>query len=90
VKCIQRMPDDECLILGSDGLWDVVTNEHACEIARECLRVLRKKYKARPSPPGEDPAASGVAALLVKLAYRRGSKDNISVVVVDLKCRPRG
>ena len=90
VTCIQRTPDDECLILGSDGLWDVVTNDYACEVARKCLLVLRKKYKARPSPPGEDPAASGAAALLVKLAYGRGSKDNISVVVVDLKCRSYG
>ena len=84
------MPDDECLILGTDGLWDVVTNDCACEVARKSLTVLRKKYKSRPSLPGEDPAAAAVAALLVKLAYSRGSKDNISVVVVDLKARPCG
>ena len=90
VRCIERMSDDECLILATDGLWDVVDNEFACEVARKCLFSVRKKYKSRPSPPGEDPAAAAAAALLVKLAYGRGSKDNISVVVVDLKARSCG
>ena len=77
----------EFLVLASDGLWDVMDNDFACEVTRKCLISLRKKYKSRPSFPGEDPAAGSAAALLVKLAYSRGSKDNISVVVVDLKAR---
>lgn len=89
VTCIQREDDDECLILASDGLWDVLGNEFACEVARRSLATVRKKYEGRISPPGEDAAAAAVAALLVKLAYGRGSQDNISVVVVDLKSRKR-
>lgn len=89
VTCIQREEDDECLILASDGLWDVLGNEFACEVARRSLATVRKKYEGRTSPPGEDAAAAAVAALLVKLAYGRGSQDNISVVVVDLKSRKR-
>lgn len=87
ITCIQRSEDDDCLILGSDGLWDVVSNELACEVARKSLPVLRKKYASRSCATGEDAASAAVAALLVKLAYGRGSKDNISVVVVDLKSR---
>lgn len=87
VTCLQRMEEDECLILASDGLWDVISNDFACKVARKSLAALRKKHKPRSSPPGEDPVSSAVAALLVKLAYGRGSKDNISVVVVDLKAR---
>jgi protein phosphatase 2C len=65
--------DDECLILASDGLWDVVSNEAACEVARACLRRGREKWCAE------------AAALLTKLALARRSADNVSVVVVDLR-----
>ncbi|KAI5058504.1 hypothetical protein GOP47_0026674 [Adiantum capillus-veneris] len=85
VTCLQRTEDDECLILASDGLWDVISNDTACEIARKCLDSSRKKRASGSSSIGEDPASAAVAALLVKLAYSRGSKDNISVVVIDLK-----
>ncbi|KAG2634469.1 probable protein phosphatase 2C 68 [Panicum virgatum] len=64
---------DECLILASDGLWDVVSNEAACEVARACLRRGREKWCAE------------AAALLTKLALARRSADNVSVVVVDLR-----
>ena len=64
---------DECLILASDGLWDVVSNEAACEVARACFRRGREKWCAE------------AAALLTKLALARRSADNVSVVVVDLR-----
>ncbi|KAJ1286192.1 hypothetical protein BS78_03G334100 [Paspalum vaginatum] len=38
VTVTERSDDDECLILASDGLWDVVTNEMACEVVRACFR----------------------------------------------------
>uniref|UniRef100_A0A0E0L3C7 protein-serine/threonine phosphatase n=1 Tax=Oryza punctata TaxID=4537 RepID=A0A0E0L3C7_ORYPU len=38
VTVTERADDDECLILASDGLWDVVTNEMACEVVRACFR----------------------------------------------------
>lgn len=66
---------DECLILASDGLWDVVSNEAACEVARACMRRGRDKWCAE------------AAALLTKLALARRSADNVSVVVVDLRRR---
>jgi protein phosphatase 2C len=68
---------DECLILASDGLWDVVSNEAACEVARACLRRGREKWCAE------------AAALLTKLALARRSADNVSVVVVDLRRKNR-
>lgn len=84
-----RTEEDECLILASDGLWDVISNEVACEVARKCLAINSRK-KAETSPSGctevEAPAANA-AALLTKLALARGSSDNISVVVVDLRKR---
>lgn len=87
VLCLPRTDDDECLILASDGLWDVISNETACDVARRCFASARKRSEHRRSRAGEDTASAAVAALLVKLAYGRGSKDNISVIVIDLKSR---
>lgn len=35
---MDRTSEDDCLILGTDGLWDVVSNDTACGVARMCLR----------------------------------------------------
>lgn len=76
-----RSDEDECLILASDGLWDVLSNEFVCEVARKCLSGLTHRSH---SGRNESPSATA-AALLTKLAIARGSQDNITVVVVDLK-----
>lgn len=79
--------DDDCLILASDGLWDVVSNETACSVARMCLRGGRRR---RGSPDLEmdstsDNACTEASMLLTKLALARHSSDNVSVVVIDLR-----
>ncbi|KAJ6690244.1 hypothetical protein OIU85_006513 [Salix viminalis] len=87
VTVTERTEEDECLILASDGLWDVVSNDTACGVVRSCLRAQKP-----PSPPGSDgatgssdKACSDASALLTKLALARHSTDNVSVVVVDLR-----
>ncbi|CAN6359077.1 unnamed protein product [Urochloa humidicola] len=82
VKVVERTDQDEFLILASDGLWDVVSNEVACKIARNCLSG-RAASKFPESVAGR--TAADAAALLTELAMSRGSKDNISVVVVELQ-----
>jgi protein phosphatase 2C len=77
VTVTERSDEDECLILASDGLWDVVSNETACEVAAACLRRGRDRWCAE------------AAAMLTKLALTKNSSDNISVVVVDLRPRNR-
>lgn len=37
VTVTERTEEDEFLILASDGLWDVVTNEAACAMVNTCL-----------------------------------------------------
>lgn len=85
-----RAKEDECLILASDGLWDVVTNEEACDMARRRILLWHKKNGDNlPAERGEgaDPAAQAAADYLSKLALQRGSRDNISVIVIDLKAQ---
>ncbi|CAN6439430.1 unnamed protein product [Victoria cruziana] len=88
VTLTERTDDDECLILASDGLWDVITNDEACEVARRCLRQCRRRNAGTRREEGQVQAAKVAAQYLTTLALHRGSRDNISVVVVDLKSNP--
>ncbi|XP_049363510.1 probable protein phosphatase 2C 75 [Solanum verrucosum] len=91
----KREADDECLILASDGLWDVISSDIACAVGRECLRHRDPAgdLSSRPSSVEGDSRgamfssrrACSAAALLTRLALGRNSCDNISVIVVDLK-----
>ncbi|CAN6270945.1 unnamed protein product [Urochloa humidicola] len=97
ITVTDRTPEDECLILASDGMWDAVSNEIACSVARQCLQDGNPDAPTddavaatREGPAaGPEPAArcSNAASLLVRLAFGRDSWDNISVVVIDLQRR---
>ncbi|PPD94244.1 hypothetical protein GOBAR_DD08720 [Gossypium barbadense] len=89
----KRQPEDECLILASDGLWDVLSSDLACEVAHECLKEGNNSVfnagRSNQKDEGTEalyPSRSVLAAaLLTRLAFGRKSLDNISVIVVDLK-----
>ncbi|KAK6941350.1 PPM-type phosphatase-like domain [Dillenia turbinata] len=88
VMVIPRAKEDECLILASDGLWDAMTNEEACDMARRRILLWHKNKGAVPCAErseGFDPAAQDAADYLSKLALQKGSCDNITVIVADLK-----
>lgn len=88
VMFLPRAKDDDCLILASDGLWDVMTNEEVCDIARRRILLWHKKNGMPLSSErgeGIDPAAQAAAEYLSNRALQKGSKDNITVIVVDLK-----
>lgn len=92
VTIVPRAKDDECLVLASDGLWDVLSNEEVCDVARKRILLWHKKNggsssSAQRSGDSPDPAAQAAADCLSKLALQKGSKDNISVIVVDLKAQ---
>ena len=72
---IARSRDDEFVILASDGLWDELTDEEACEVARQA--------KAANSSP------EAVAVLLVKAALAKAA-DSASMRVEDLVRLPQG
>ncbi|KAJ4953698.1 hypothetical protein NE237_030530 [Protea cynaroides] len=81
-----RSEEDECLIVASDGLWDVMTNNEVGEVACQLLRRRRRSSMVNES---SSPPAQSVADHLADVAYRRNSSDNISVIVVDLKSTRR-
>ncbi|KAH0864081.1 hypothetical protein HID58_081292, partial [Brassica napus] len=90
VTFMPRAREDECLILASDGLWDVMSNQDACEFARRRILWWHRKNGALPLAErgvGEDQACQAAADYLSKLALQKGSRDNISVIVVDLKAQ---
>lgn len=76
---------DEFIVIATRGLWDVVSNEFACEVVRRCLTgQLRLRFPEECSGSGPSSAAEA-ATMLAELALARGSKHNIRVIVVELK-----
>ena len=86
-----RTKEDDCLILATDGLWDVMTNEEACAAARKRILAWRRKNGDSITAlmlggsGTADPAAQAAAEYLAWLAQQKGSEDNITVIVVDLR-----
>ncbi|KAG6426564.1 hypothetical protein SASPL_110789 [Salvia splendens] len=75
VRGVRRSGEDEFLILGSDGFWDVISDDLPYQIAsRYCSG-------ATPLDDGVDKAA----AVMAEMALAQGSKHNVSVVLVDLR-----
>ncbi|XP_073315992.1 protein phosphatase 2C 51-like [Primulina huaijiensis] len=97
VKLVNITDLDEFLILASDGLWDVVSNDLACLVVRKCLdrRIKRTsrvsvvqqdiELERVDKTKEENYAVVAAATVLAELAMARGSRDNISVIVVDLR-----
>eukprot|EP01025_Chloroclados_australasicus_P029990 TRINITY_DN299_c0_g3_i1.p1 TRINITY_DN299_c0_g3~~TRINITY_DN299_c0_g3_i1.p1 ORF type:complete len:742 (-),score=61.22 TRINITY_DN299_c0_g3_i1:1314-3461(-) len=79
ITVLRRHADDQIIIMASDGLWDVFGNQEACNLALRCIFRARQKGATRR-------AATRVAAtVLAKAAIDRGSRDNVTVIVIDLK-----
>jgi serine/threonine protein phosphatase PrpC len=68
VVSLQLNSGDQFLILGTDGLWDVMTDQEAVGLVQDTVK---------------DPALC--AKRLVTEALARGSKDNVTAVVVFLQ-----
>ncbi|CAI0415755.1 unnamed protein product [Linum tenue] len=71
-KVLRIEPDCEFLILASDGLWDKVSNQEAVDLIRHLCTDAEK------------PKPALACNQLAELAVRRGSMDDISVMIVQL------
>ncbi|PNH07005.1 putative protein phosphatase 2C 8 [Tetrabaena socialis] len=74
-----RTEEDEFLILATDGLWDTLDNKEAVDIVHRCLR-----HKGVQSL-GPREALVKVGRILTKFAVSRGSRDNVTAIIINLK-----
>ncbi|KAL4612968.1 protein phosphatase 1B-like isoform X1 [Arapaima gigas] len=70
---IPRCEEDEFVVLACDGIWDVMSNEELCQFVRSRLEVWDDLEK--------------VCNEVVDTCLHKGSRDNMSVVLV---CLPKG
>lgn len=80
-----RTKSDEFVVVASDGLWDVVSNNFVCEVVRSCLQGHMRRHNMKEDHHHTIKSyAAEAAAILAELAMAKGSKDNISVIVIQL------
>lgn len=72
--------DSEFAILASDGLWDTHSNEEAAQFIKSQLKNSNLDNKSSRKQKIED-AAKGLAMD----SYRKGSTDNVTVIVLDFR-----
>ncbi|KAK9698465.1 hypothetical protein RND81_08G106100 [Saponaria officinalis] len=82
VEVCKRNATDDFLVIGTNGLWDVMPNDMACELVRKCFSGQVSKTVLEGVGGNSSAAATTMLALL---AIARGSPDNISVIVVQLR-----
>lgn len=62
------LPEDEFVIMASDGIWDVLSSQLAVNFVREALNDGKN--------------ADYAAKMLADIARMRGSQDNITVIII--------
>jgi len=78
------VPEDEFLLLASDGLWDVLSNDEAGHLTiQTATRWLARENKRRRRAQRAS-CSEAIADALVAEAKARGSSDNITVIVVPI------
>mmetsp|Transcript_22726 Transcript_22726/g.65396 ORF Transcript_22726/g.65396 Transcript_22726/m.65396 type:complete len:675 (+) Transcript_22726:76-2100(+) len=69
-------PQDELLLLACDGLFDVFSTQEAIDFARAHLAAM---------PPGEQDPKSAAQALVHEAIHERGSRDNVTAMIVSFR-----
>eukprot|EP00898_Chlorokybus_atmophyticus_P007170 jgi/Chlat1/7454/Chrsp6S07463 len=77
VRVLDVTPEDEFVIVACDGVWDVFGNNQA-------VRFVRKELARHGS------VQAAAEAMCTAAVERRKSKDNVSVVIIDLGNGERG
>lgn len=75
VTIIEEHVSDEFLILACDGIWDVMTNEDICAFVKYMLQI-------------EDNLET-ICSSVLDVCLRKGSRDNMSIIIVVLPNGPK-
>jgi protein phosphatase 1L len=75
LRDIHLAPGDEFMVLATDGVWDVFSNQQVVDF-------VRRHYLASLENPATAKDPSEVADMLVREAIQRGSLDNVTAIVV--------
>jgi len=68
ITALEKSEEDEFAVLACDGVWDVMSNEEVCDFVRHELRT--------------NPDLESICSHLVDVCLYKGSKDNMSVVLI--------
>lgn len=71
IVCHERSKNDLFLILACDGVWDVMTNDECCEFVAESSKISNN--------------VAEIGEKLLNECLKKGSQDNMSVVIVSLE-----
>lgn len=74
---VRLQPSDRFVLLASDGLWDVCSDQEAVDLVGSILQAQGDKDAQE--------AATAAADGLVQAALERGTMDNITVVIMTLQ-----
>ena len=75
---LELSPDVAFVVLATDGLWDVLSDQDAVDIGLAALAARQRAGEGAAT----DRAARALAGNLVNTALLRGSSDNITAVVL--------
>ncbi|CAN6980212.1 unnamed protein product [Brassica oleracea var. botrytis] len=79
LKIYKRTMIDDFIVLACEGLWDVVSDDDTYRLVKSCL------YGELPDGCKSESSSTKAAVILAELAIARGSKENINVIVIDLR-----
>ena len=68
--------DDKFIIIACDGLWDVLTNQEAVNF------VISRAYNVNTGNKNKEITSLNISKLLAEYAIKKGSMDNVTVIVV--------
>jgi len=72
--CLDLNESHEFIVLACDGLWDKLTHQEVVDFVHENIALGRDSHR--------------ISELLAQHALDKGSRDNVTVIVVILKWRP--
>lgn len=71
----ERHEDDEFIVLACDGIWDVMTNEELCDFVRNRMQLTMD--------------LTAVCNQVVDTCLYKGSRDNMSIVIIAFEGAPK-